>query len=208
MLATLLSAMLSTLLVGQAAEGTKPPPDGWQVRADGAAAAGKVSFVDMPPGWHITTGPSVILYDPARTATGAYRVRSESFLFDPGTRREGYGLLIGGRGLDGAGQRYTYFLIRRSGEFLIKRRAGQTLSTVRDWTPHDAILQYDARGASQTAKNVLGIDVTAADVVFLVNDREVARVPRAEVDTEGIVGLRVNHQLNLHVSTLEVTPSR
>ena len=61
------------------------------------AAHGTVSFVDMPPGWHITTGPSVILYDPARTATGAYRVRSESFLFDPGTRREGYGLLIGGR---------------------------------------------------------------------------------------------------------------
>lgn len=207
MVATLLSTMLLALLVGQAGDGAKRP-EGWHTRTDAGAEAGAVSFVDMPPGWHITTGPAVILYDPARTATGNYRVRSESFLFDPGTRREGYGLLLGGRDLDAAGQRYTYFLIRRSGEFLVKRRAGEALTTVRDWTPHAAIVQYDARGASQTAKNELGIDVTGADVVFLVNDREVARVPRAEVDTEGIVGLRVNHQLNLHVSTLEVTPLR
>jgi hypothetical protein len=192
---------------GQAADAAKLPA-GWHVRADGHAAHAAVSFVDMPPGWHVTTGPSVILFNPTRTATGTYRVRSESFLFDPGTRREGYGVLIGGHDLDGAGQRYTYFLIRRSGEFLIKRRSGETLSTVRDWTPHEAILQYDKRGDSQTAKNVLGIDVTASEVVFLVNDTEVGRVPRSEVDTEGVVGLRVNHQLNLHVSTLEVTPAR
>lgn len=211
MLSTLLSALLTMLVAGQAADAAKLPP-GWHMRADGHAAHGAahatVSFVDMPPGWHVTTGPSVILFNPTRTATGTYRVRSESFLFDPGTRREGYGVLIGGHDLDGAGQRYTYFLIRRSGEFLIKRRSGETLSTVRDWTPHEAILQYDKRGDAQTAKNVLGIDVTASEVVFLVNDKEVARVPRSEVDTEGVVGLRVNHQLNLHVSTLEVTPAR
>ena len=213
MLLTLISTVATLALATQPAN---PPtvPAGWHVRADGGgthaehAAPADLSFVDMPPGWHITTGPSVILFRPDRTAEGAYSVRSESFLFDPGTRREGYGLIIGGRDLDGPGQRYTYFLIRRSGEFMIRKRMGETVSTVRDWTPHAAIVQYDKRGDAQTAKNELGIDVTSGDVVFLVNGTEVARAPRADVDTAGIVGLRVNHNLNLHVTTLDVTPAR
>ncbi len=221
MLITLISTVAVLVM---AVQPVTPPavPAGWHVRADGggahaghampaaagAAAPAEVSFVDMPPGWHVTTGPSVILFQPERTASGAYSVRSESFLFDPGTRREGYGLLIGGRDLDGPGQRYTYFLIRRSGEFMIRRRMGETVSTVRDWTPHTAILQYDQRGEAHTAKNELGIDATPTEVVFLVNGSEVARVPRTDVDADGVVGLRINHHLNLHVSTLDVTAAR
>jgi len=189
-------------------------PEGWRVRVDGVApgqatqdAAASLKFVDMPPGWHITTGPAVVLYHPDRRATGTYSVRSESYLFDPGTRREAYGLVIGGANLDTAEQRYTYFLIRRTGEFTIRRRAGERVTTVREWTPHDAIVQYDKRGDARTAKNVLGVDVEGDVAVFRVNDAEVARVPRAEIDTDGVVGLRVNHHLNLHVSTLEVTPA-
>lgn len=183
-------------------------PDGWHARADDGTPVTGLSFVDMPPGWHITTGPSVILYNPERVASGTYTVRSESFLFDPGTRREAYGIFVGGARLDADDQRYTYFLIRRTGEFIVKRRNGATVVTLRDWTPHPAILQYDKRGDSHSARNLLGIDVTSTDVVFLVNDTEVARLPRTEVDAEGIVGLRINHALNVHVTSLEVTPSR
>ena len=113
-----------------------------------------------------------------------------------------------GRDLDAPGQRYTYFLIRRSGDVMIRKRIGETVTIVRDWTPHPAILQYDTRGDAQTVKNVPGIDVTATDAVFLVNGTEVARVARADVDSEGVVGLRVNHQLNLHVSTLDVSAAK
>ena len=41
---------------------------------------------------------------------------------------------------------------------------------------------------------------------YLVNGEEVASLPRADLDVEGVVGIRVNHALNLHVSKLEVTP--
>ena len=68
--------------------------------------------------------------------------------------------------------------------------------------------QDDKRGDAHSARNVLGIDVTTTDVAFLVNDTEVARLPRTELDAEGIVGLRINHALNVHVTSLEVTPSR
>ncbi|MBP1778939.1 MAG: hypothetical protein H6Q86_4950, partial [candidate division NC10 bacterium] len=32
--------------------------------------------------------------------------------------------------------------------------------------------------------------------------------PRADVAVDGVVGLRVNHNLNLHVSKLEVTAAK
>lgn len=190
-------------------------PEGWTVRADGAAdhaghgagaaPAADIAFVAMPPGWHVTTGPAAVLYKPQQTATGAYTLTSEIFQFDPGTRREGFGVLIGGRDLDGANQAYTYFLIRRSGEFLVKRRTGATTSTVKDWTATAAIRKFDDRKADErSVKNILEVRVTPETTTFAVNGTTVATVPSSQIDTAGVVGLRVNHQLNLHVASLEI----
>ncbi|WP_396625564.1 hypothetical protein [Luteitalea sp.] len=184
-------------------------PEGWQVRVDGGdhgkADASAVSFVTMPPGWHVTTGPAAILYRPAGKASTRYTLHTEIFQFDPGTRREGYGVLIGGTDLETPRQAYTYFLIRRSGEFLIKRRNGSATTTVKDWSPSTAIVKFDDRKAGQqSVKNVLEVTVAADTTTFLVNGTEVARVPSKDIDTNGIVGLRINHELNLHVSALDV----
>jgi hypothetical protein len=53
---------------------------------------------------------------------------------------------------------------------------------------------------------VLAVEAGAETVRFFVNDEEVAAVPRAELDVDGIFGFRVNHRLNLHISTLAATP--
>lgn len=181
-------------------------PAGWKVRTDRAnESPTEIVFVDMAPGWHLTTGPAAILYNPDTTASGNYRIESESFLFDPGTRNEAYGVFFGGRDLEGAGQAYTYFLIRRSGDYLVKRRAGAETPVVVDWTPHPAILKYDAKGeAASTAKNVLAVEVGPEAVRFLVNGQPVTTLQRSDVDTDGVVGLRLNHSLNLHVTTLKL----
>ena len=180
-------------------------PAGWKVRTDRAnESATEIVFVDMAPGWHLTTGPAAILYNPATTASGNYRIESESFLFDPGARNEAFGVFFGGRDLEGAGQAYSYFLIRRSGDYLVKRRAGAETPVVVDWTPHPAILKYDARGEASTAKNVLAVEVGPESVRFLVNGQEVTTLRRTDVDTDGVVGLRVNHGLNVHVATLKL----
>lgn len=180
-------------------------PDGWTVRTDRAnQSASDIVFVEMTPGWHVTTGPAAIMYDGSLTAAGEYRIESESFLFDPGTRNEAYGFFFGGRDLDGAEQAYTYFLIRRTGEFLVKRRNGSETAEVVGWTAHPAILKYDARGDGVTAKNVLAVEVGAEQVRFFVNGKEVTSVSRTDLDTDGTVGLRVNHGLNVHVASLKV----
>ncbi len=182
-------------------------PEGWEARADHAGAdLSEVEFVTMEPGWHITTGPATILYDPTRTASGEFRVESEVFLFDPEGRREAFGFFVGGRDLQGPGQEYVYFLIRPTGEFLIKRRTGSTTTDVQGWTAHGAVVPWSGREpGSATARNVLAIEAGAETVRFLVNGSVVASRPRQSLRVDGIVGLRINHMLNIHVTSLEVT---
>ena len=60
----------------QSAQAAKRP-DGWKVRLDDPGPdSTKLVFAAMAPGWHVTTGPSVILYNPATTAKGAYKAES------------------------------------------------------------------------------------------------------------------------------------
>ena len=205
---------LPAVLAGQDAHGAHQPapaaarqaaprPAGWTVRYDRANAVDStLVFVAMEPGWHVTTGPSAILYDPSRTATGAFRVESEIFLF-PGARAEGFGVFVGGAALDGDAQRYTYFLLRRSGEFLIRRRDGAATRDLLPWTAHAAIPKHQL--AEGTVKYVLGVDASdAGQVHFTVNGERVASLPRADVAPDGVVGLRANHALDLHVASLAV----
>ncbi len=183
-------------------------PDGWQVRFDnpGASEADLEMFVEMPPGWHVTTGPAGIFWSPGHTASGDFRAEMEVFLFDPQGRREAFGLFVGGSDLQADDQEYTYFLLRDGGQFIIKRREGSEAPTVRPWTSHEAIVGYADRGDAATAKNVLAIEANGDTVRFLVNGAEVASLPRSEVPVDGLYGFRVNHALNLHVSRLDVTP--
>ena len=197
--AVVLAAVLAAPSVAQDDELTRPSD--WQVRFDNPAADADIYFVDMPPGWHITTGPSGILYNPATTATAPYRIESEIFLF-PAERREGFGIIFGGTDLAGDGQSYTYFLIRKDGQFIIKQRRGSETSTHVPWTAHEAVVPHD--GGEGTAKNVLAVTAGETDVVLAVNGQEVARLERGSVATDGVVGLRVNHRLNIHVASLNV----
>ena len=182
-------------------------PAGWEVRLDhpDRGSAEDVRLTTMSPGWHVTTGPAAILYDPTRTASAPYRVEAELHLFDPGERREGYGIFIGGQDLQGDAQAYTYFLLRQDGRYLVKRRAGAETPTVTDWTEAPAINAWAERteGESSVA-NTIAVDVGTDEVVFSVNGTELARVPAADVDTDGVAGLRINHSLDVHVERFEV----
>lgn len=182
----------------------QPKPAGWNIRLDSPdrGSADDVYFVDMAPGWHVTTGPAAILYHPDSTASGSYALKAQFHLFDPGERHEGYGVFLGGRNLQDRTQRYTYFLLRRDGSFLVKTRNGADTETVRDWEEHDAVAAWDDRDeGAESVRNDLRVEVTAGQVRFLVNDQQVASVPASELgSTDGVFGLRVNHALNLHVT--------
>ena len=201
------AAAAACLAAPVAAQELTRPAD-WKVGFDDptASEAELEMFVSMPPGWHITTGPSGIFWDPALRAQGKFLAEMEAFLFDPQGRREGFGLFVGGSDLEGPGRTYTYFLVRDGGQFLIKRRAGDDTSELTGWTSHNAILSYADRGDDASVRNVLAVEAGQDRVRFLVNGREVASLSRSDLRVDGTVGLRVNHGLNLHVSRLEVKP--
>ena len=141
---------------------------------------------------------------PDSVATGTYRVELEVYLFDPGQRREAFGIFVGGSDLDGPDQAYTYFLIRNGGQYLVKERAGSDTPTIQGWTAHESILSYEDREeGGATILNTLVVDVGQEEVRFMVNGEEVYRMSREGRALDGVVGLRVNHGLNLHISRLE-----
>ncbi|MBO6574341.1 MAG: hypothetical protein JJ896_02910 [Rhodothermales bacterium] len=193
-------------------EGEVPP--GWEWRFDrgpnysvgSEADSVDTFFVTMTPGWHITTAPAGIFFHPASTADGSYTASTQIHLFPPGNRNEGYGILVGGSDLSGEAQEYLYFLLRRSGEYLVKLRKGAETETLIPWTAHESIVAYteDTEG---TATNVMAVQVDGETLRFHVNDVEVATLPKAELPTDGLVGLRFNHAIDVHVSELTVTPA-
>ena len=64
------------------------------------------------------------------------------------------------------------------------------------WTPSSAIPKQNAQGA---ATYDLAVQVQGDSVRFVVNGAPVATVAKSAVPTDGIAGLRINH--NLHVKT-------
>lgn len=202
--ATLVAAVLAP---GAAAQDLQRP-DGWLTRFDqaGASEADLEMFVEMPPGWHVSTGPAGIFWTPANTISGDFRAEMEVYLFDPQGRREAFGIFLGGRNLEGPDQEYTYFLLRDGGQYIVKRREGDEAPTVRPWTSHSAIRSFADRGDDASVQNVLAVEARGDTVRFFVNGTEVTSVPRAEVGVDGVFGFRVNHALNLHVSRLEARP--
>ena len=183
-------------------------PEGWEVRFDHEGAnRDDLYMVAMPPGIHVTTGPATIAWHPDSVATGDFRIESETFLFDPQGLREAFGFFIGGSDLQGPNQRYTYFLLREGGQFLVKTRSGSETAVVQDWTAHPAIVSFATRpeGAG-TAKNVLGLVAYGDELHFSVNGEMVWSGSRDGLATEGVFGLRVNHGLNLHVTTIMTAP--
>jgi len=202
--ALLVLALVATGVSGQVLR----RPVGWKVRFDRADATESElrSFVAMPPGWHITTGPAAIFWNPHDRASGRFRVDMEVHLFDPDGLREGFGVFFGGRQLEGLEASYAYFLIRDGHQFIIKTRTGTRTSTVQPWTTSPAVRAYADREQEVSVRNVLTVECGEKRVRFLVNGERVAAVSRGEIPTDGVVGLRVGHHVNVHVTRLEVKP--
>jgi len=179
-------------------------PSNWQIRFDRPdTPETEVTFVSMEPGFHITTGPAGIYFNPSNAATGNYRVESTIHLFDTGGRnREAFGIFVGGTDLNGGSQAYTYFLIRNDGHFLIKARSGAETRTIVDWMAFEGIDVHP--GGDGTADNTLAIEVVGDAVTFYINGEEMASFPTAAMQTSGVAGIRVNHSLNIHVRSFSV----
>jgi hypothetical protein len=185
----------------KAVQGSGTLPEGWMARVDKDAPLTKVKFENMAPGWHVTLGPAAVFYRATDNVAGNAHIVATFHLFPGASHPEGFGLVIGGQDLQGPNQAYTYFLVRSDGTYLIKRRKGAELTTVVDWTANEAV---KAAGPDGKSTNELSVQIGKDKVSFMVNGKEVHSAPASSVDSQGIVGLRVNHNLSVHVQDFAV----
>jgi hypothetical protein len=197
--------LVALSLVAVAAQSTA----GWKVRADRSTSAtdpdgaGKIQFMAMGKGFHAINPQAAVYWNPANTAKGAYTVKGTFTLNEPSGHNNYYGLVFGGRNLEGADQTYLYFLIAQDGSFLVKRRVGDAKTdNVVAKTPHASIKKPEANGKST---NVLEARVLADKVDYVVNGTVVGSSPKAGMTTDGIWGIRVNHLLNVTIDEIGVT---
>jgi len=152
--------------------------------------------------WEVTTGPAHIVYAAKDSARGTYTATAVIEQLEAPRHPEAYGIFIGGQNLDQPSQRYTYFVVRGGGEYLVRVRDGEQTRTIADWKASDAVPKADEAGK---ATYQLTARVGADSVRFLVNDRPVMAVAKSAVPTDGIAGVRINHNLHVRVEPVVVT---
>lgn len=176
-----------------------PAAHGWRANPPSVrmARAGDTLVVE-------TAAHAVLWEEGAPELAPPYEVRA-TIRKRGGRLHEGTGLVLGATGLEGpeAGQAYTYFLTRGDGSFLVKSRQGAHTPVVRDWTRHPAI-RRDAEGGGRP--NQLAVQVGADEAVFLVNGKEVARIPASELALRGRAGLRAAHDVHVEVTGFRAGP--
>lgn len=180
-------------------------PAGWQIRLDDkdsrrGMTSADTKFVAMGDGYHVTSGPAALYYSPKDQLKGQYAVSATFTQTKAPTHPEAYGVFAGGSHLADSTQQYIYFLVRGDGKYLINHRAGSAVHKIIDWTADPAVVSQDASGK---ATNALTIHVAADSVHFIANGKLVKAFSKAEMHgfaLEGQAGLRVNHNLDVHVS--------
>lgn len=181
-------------------------PQGWEWRPQPAseataAADSSWSFERMPPGWHLTTGPAVLLYPEAGRASGPFTLAADFVVF-PQTTESGFGLFVGGSAFTGDQPAYVAALLRRDGTLSVVRRTGAEETVLLPWTSHPAIQAHPGSG---TVTNRLRLHAAADSLRVIVNDSVVARLGGRKEWTDGAFGFSVGARVNLHITILDHT---
>jgi hypothetical protein len=183
-------------------------PEGWRVRVDASQNAQdpddtpNLKVATVGAGMRVTGGPAGTFWNPAHTVTGNYTVKGNFTLMQPSSHPNYYGLIFGGSALDGANQSYVYFLVAQDGTYIIRRRTGANVADVKEGTPHSAVRRPDNTGRSV---NALEVRVAGNTISYVVNGTVVHTTPKTgpTAITDGLVGVRINHVLDVQVDGFE-----
>ncbi len=206
--AIVVAAALPLVLAAELrAQQLSTPPD-WRWRLDAPARLvteqevpdSAWRFVSMPPGWHITTGPGVIVYHPQERAGGRYSLAAAFVLF-PRPSEAPYGFVLGGTDLSALTARYVAVQLRRDGAVRVAEIAEGREAVLAPWTVHSVVKPHSGRGV---VTNRLRVAVAPDSLRIFVNDSALVAVSATGLATDGQFGLQVGQALDLHVTSLDL----
>ncbi len=180
-----------------------PVPAGWEMQLDSPTASkADVAFTTMGKGMHVTTGPAAIFWNPANTAAGAYTLKATFTQMKASMHPEAYGLVFAGQKLGTSDVSYLYFIVRQDGKFMVKHRANaKDVHLITDWTAAPSVATIEGSGK---ATNTLEVRTGADSVRLFVNGAQVSAYgANVMTPVAGTYGIRVNHNLDVHVEGLE-----
>jgi hypothetical protein len=170
------------------------------------AKAADISYSAKEPGrWEVKTGPAHILFSPGDTAARKYSVSATFEQLEAPAHPEAFGVFIGGSQLNTPAAKYTYFIVRGDGKYMVKVRNGAATRTITDWTAQPSIPKQDAAG-----KGLYGIKIDVKDSAasVSVNGIPITTISGKDIPLNGVAGVRINHNLHLIVTPASVIRSR
>jgi hypothetical protein len=199
--------LLTTVALAVAVTVAAQTPQGWKVRIDRSTNAQdpdntpSLVFKAMGKGLHVKGGPAGTFWNPATTARGNYTLKATFNLQEPSNHTNYYGLIFGGADLDAPTQAYVYFVIAQNGMFQVRQRQGEAVTDVVRRATNAAVRQPGADGKST---NALEVRVNGDTVSYVINGTVVHSGPKGGVKTDGLVGVRVNHMMDVQFEGFEV----
>jgi hypothetical protein len=191
---------------------------GWQGRVDASEATkgGKIEdskVVLQGTEIQINNGPAAIYWNPANKGTGSYTVSAtftEPKYMSSNDHPHPYGVFIGGSNLDNDKTKALYCAAYGRGTFIVREFAPAVVNVNGRGAPSDAV--HKAAGRGESVEQTVAMSVKGDTVTCSINGTVVATYPKSEVtgagkiaSTDGIVGLRVAHNVDVNVKDFKVT---
>ena len=184
---------------------------GWQGRVDAGNKQGLTindsKFAPEGSGFHITTGPAGIYWNPSHTAKGDFTAKA-TFKEPKQTinHPHPFGVFIAGKNLDSDKPSYLYCVAYRDGTYLVRQFTDGAVSTVVRKAPHAAIDK--ATGPEDDVTQEVGWTVKGGNAECTVNGQVVYTLDKAATKldtTDGVTGIRLSHNSDVTVTNFTVS---
>jgi hypothetical protein len=187
---------------------------GWQGRPDpGTGNTSDASLSMKGADIEIHTGPAMLYWNPANKGTGDFTVSAtftEPKYESSNDHPHPYGVFIGGSNLDKDNANALYCAAYGRGTFIVREFTPSVVNLNGRGAANDAI--HKAAGRGESVEQMIAMSVKGDTVTCSVNGTVVATYPKSEVtgagkiaSTDGIVGIRVAHNVDVNVKDFKVT---
>ena len=189
---------------------------GWQGQIPDAGNAGKVEHSKLsgtPAALVINSGPPMIYWNPANTASGDYTVKAtftEPKLKSASSHSHPYGIFVGGNKLGTPQATLVYCAAYGERNRFIVRGFGPAVFNLNGRGGTNPAVS--AAAADGSVKQDIAMSVKGGNVSCTINGAEVGTYAKADTvgagkleSTDGIYGIRVSHNIDVNVTGLTMT---